>query len=233
VAPATAWADDRITRVVQECIARADHRWQTRALVAWDRGEPIPERDSDGKVMQECMSEPARALAGENAQLKERNVTLEARVGELGGERDALRARADDAGTRLLGAQEKLADKLLTGQERMAEYLGEAAKKSSQPAVATATATSASDGAMTTDLTNPSTPAAVTSPPGPSVVTSVRAPPARGVAPDRCDPGSATGQRRARSPKGAQPPARDAPCPPVSAMPAPRPGEGEAKQAGQ
>jgi hypothetical protein len=246
-APTTEWADDRITRVVQECIARADQRWQTRALVAWDRGDPIPERDADGKVMQECMSEPTRALAGENAQLRERNGVLEARLAELGSERDALRSRADEAGVKLLGAHEKLADKLLTGQERMAEYLGEAAKKSSQPAVATATATSASDGVTSADVASQPVPAAITpttaaAPPAsaqpPAIPAAprraastqvVRATPARAKAPDRCDPAAPSVQRRARSPKGASGVDRGEPCPPPASAAPVRP-DAEEKQ---
>ena len=40
--PAPVWAQDRVARLVQECMAQADFRWQNRALAAWTRGEPIP-----------------------------------------------------------------------------------------------------------------------------------------------------------------------------------------------
>ncbi|HEX7622188.1 MAG TPA: hypothetical protein VF400_01355, partial [Anaeromyxobacteraceae bacterium] len=45
--PAPNWSDDRLTRLVQECASRADYRWQGRALEAWNRREPMPERPSE------------------------------------------------------------------------------------------------------------------------------------------------------------------------------------------
>jgi hypothetical protein len=163
--PQPEWSDDRLTRVVQECIARAEHRWQTRALMAWNQGQGIPERASDTDVMQDCMNETSRALTTDNDRLRQQNELLSTRVQEVGHERDALRTRAEDASAkllstnekmaeRLLGDQEKLGDRLIGAQDRMAGYLGEAAKKASQPAVATATANSKSDGAVTADSSN-------------------------------------------------------------------------------
>ncbi|HET9452050.1 MAG TPA: hypothetical protein VFO83_14265, partial [Aggregicoccus sp.] len=53
--PAPAWSEDRLTRLVQECVAQDDHRWQARALAAWGRGEPAPERAPDQQVLESCM----------------------------------------------------------------------------------------------------------------------------------------------------------------------------------
>ena len=33
-----AWSEDRLTRLVQECMVQADYRWKTRALAAWNKG---------------------------------------------------------------------------------------------------------------------------------------------------------------------------------------------------
>lgn len=160
--PTPKWADDRATRAAQECMAAADYRWHALAVAAWNRGEQVPARAADSGLYQECMNAPARAAAAESQALRDRNGALERRVGELGGERDALRARADAArdqhlardqavADRLLSGQEKLAEGLLAGEQKLADHLGAAASKPAQPAVATATASSTSDGSATTD----------------------------------------------------------------------------------
>src|SRR3954471_10357988 len=41
--PAPEWAQDRLARLVQECIAQSDYRWENRALLAWSRNQPIPQ----------------------------------------------------------------------------------------------------------------------------------------------------------------------------------------------
>ena len=213
--PKPDWADDRLTRVVQECVARADYRWQTRALVAWNRGEPLPERVSDEAVVQQCMSEPTRELVSENDALRRKSEEAKERLSDVAKERDALRARVEEErvkhlateekrvasqekiADRLLSGQEKMAEHLVTGQARMAEYLGEAAKKSSQPAVATATANSTSDGAATTDSTaaSPALAAPATVPAKARPVRRARA--ARAAAPDgprvNCAPAAPVG----------------------------------------
>ena len=130
--PAPPWVEDRLTRLVQECVARADYRWQSRALSAWNRGEKLPEQD-EGNLLKECMSEASGAMIAQ----KEKE-TLETRLSEVSTDRDALRTRADDDRAHLRASYEKLAD-----------YLGEAAKKASPPA--TATATASSDGSATTE----------------------------------------------------------------------------------
>src|SRR5204863_10135094 len=51
------WAEDRLARLVQECMAQADYRWENRALAAWTRGDPIPPQDSDDQVARTCMGQ--------------------------------------------------------------------------------------------------------------------------------------------------------------------------------
>src|SRR2546422_1605404 len=51
------WAQDRLSRLAQECMAQADYRWQNRAIAAWSRGEPIPPLDADGTIAKTCISE--------------------------------------------------------------------------------------------------------------------------------------------------------------------------------
>ena len=129
--PAPAWSNDRITRIVQECVAQADYRWQARALEAWEMHSPIPERPPEGSVLTECMDASVRSTLSENEHLADR-------VREVSGERDALRSRADDDRTHLLASF-----------DRIAGDLGEAVKKPAAPA--TATATARSDGSATSD----------------------------------------------------------------------------------
>ena len=168
-APAPPWSDDRVTRAMQECVARADHRWQTQAQLAWSRGEPLPQPSDE--AMRICLDEPAKALAGDNEQLRRKAEDMEERLAALARERDELRGRAEEERARreasvgerlaaqermtdrLLTAQEKAGERLFQGQEALASHLGEAAKKASQPAVATATASSSSDsdGSATTE----------------------------------------------------------------------------------
>jgi hypothetical protein len=133
-APATPdWSDDRLTRLAQECVTRADYRHYLAAIDAWNAGRPAPQRASDETVLKGCMEESTRLMLTENEAMKKR-------VGELSADRDALRAEDDKARAHLYTSQEKLAD-----------YLGEAAKKAQAPAVATANATSDSTGTATTD----------------------------------------------------------------------------------
>lgn len=141
--PAPPWVEDRLTRLVQECVARADYRWQSRALAAWNRGEKLPEQD-EGNLLKECMSEASGAMITQ----KEKEV-LETRLGEVSADRDALRARAEDDRAHLRESNDKLA-----------EFLGEAARKPSPPA--TATATASSDGRASTESdSTPQAPVAI------------------------------------------------------------------------
>src|SRR5256886_8202307 len=44
------WAQDRLARLVQECMAQADYRWENRALASWTRNEPIPPPPTDAQI---------------------------------------------------------------------------------------------------------------------------------------------------------------------------------------
>src|SRR5690349_12201025 len=60
--PPPAWAEDRVTRLVQECVVRADYQWQARALAAWNRGEPLPAQEPEETVLRACMGESSRVM---------------------------------------------------------------------------------------------------------------------------------------------------------------------------
>ena len=122
------WSNDRVARLVQECMAEADYRWQNEALAAWNRGLPVPPQRSEHEVMQQCMGEAATAVVSENEALKKR-------LAELSSERDTLRAEA---------ARDK--ERLQQSQEHMTDALGEAAKRPAPNAFAT----SNSSGSATT-----------------------------------------------------------------------------------
>jgi hypothetical protein len=123
--PPPVWAQDRVARLVQECMAQADYRWQNRALAAWTRGDPIPPQDSDDKIAQTCMKEASAAL-GQEAE----NSALKSRLAELSQDRDSLR-----------NVSEADRDFLKQSSDKMVSALGEAAKKPPPSAVATATST--------------------------------------------------------------------------------------------
>jgi hypothetical protein len=134
---ASPWSEDRLTRLVQECVAREDYRWQMRALAAFGRNEPMP-RDHEANVLATCTTEAARAGFAENDALKhqlaaanERLSGAKERISDVAGDRDALRKRSELEQDRMYASNQKLAD-----------ALAEAAKKPSAPAVATATASS-------------------------------------------------------------------------------------------
>src|SRR2546426_11352884 len=80
------WAEDRLSRLVQECMAQADYRWENRALAAWTRGEPIPPQDSDDQVARTCMGQAASALG-----LEVQNDVLKSRL--AGGDQDREKLR--------------------------------------------------------------------------------------------------------------------------------------------
>jgi hypothetical protein len=123
--PAMEVAQDRVGRLVQECIAQADHRWENRAIAAWGRGQPIPAQDAGDTVAKACMNEAA-AMFGPEAE----NNVLKSRLADLNQEREALRAMAE--GDREFFKQ---------SNDRIVAALGEAAKKPAPAAVATATST--------------------------------------------------------------------------------------------
>lgn len=242
-APSPPWSEDRVTRSMQECVARADHRWQTQAQLAWSRGEALPAPSDE--AMRACLEVPASALAGDNELLRRKNDDLQERMTELARDRDALRSRADEERARreasvgerlatqermtdrLLTAQEKVGERLFQGQDALAGYLGEAAKKSSQPAVATATATSnsdsASDGTAATEsaATAPAvaTPATASAPARTTAARTVRRAPACPA--PRDPPASAGGKPTVET--RPQPEFAAVPAAPASAAPTPTP----------
>lgn len=132
-----AWSQDRLTRIVQECMAQADYRWQNLAVAAWARGERLPARPSEDASMSQCLEQASRSVVGENERLKER-------LAELTGDRDDQAAQARQDREHFLASWDKLAGDL-----------GEAAKRPLPPATATATATgegrSTSDGRSSTE----------------------------------------------------------------------------------
>jgi hypothetical protein len=115
------WSSDRVARLVQECMAEADYRWQTQAIALWTKGQPLPAQQSEESVMQACMGQVATSVVGENEALKKR-------VAELDTDRTRLAAVADEEREHLRQAE-----------DRMTDALGEAAKKPSQAAYAAAT----------------------------------------------------------------------------------------------
>jgi hypothetical protein len=130
------WAQDRLTRLVQECVADADSTWQARELEVWSRGLPYPTpQPRQDEILKECMDEARIALSSET------DVSaLRSRLAELTGERDVLRADAARDRARLQESNEKIAD-----------WLGKAAQKPPGSATASATSNSTSDGKATTE----------------------------------------------------------------------------------
>lgn len=122
------WADDRLTRLVQECMAQADYRWQNRALAAWTRNEPLPAEIDEREVLRSCLNETATSAVAENEGLK-------SRLGELTADRTVLQDSFD----------QQLAH-LRSNHEAMTAALGEAARRETPSAIATAT----SNGTATT-----------------------------------------------------------------------------------
>lgn len=132
------WVEDRLARLVQECMAQADYRWQTEALLAWSKERPLPERKPEQAVLQSCMNEAATAMVSENEALRQR-------MGELSHDRDTLRATVAEDRAHIRASH-----------DRIATALGEAAKKPAPAAVATAT----SNGTATTQSELSSDPSA-------------------------------------------------------------------------
>jgi hypothetical protein len=166
-----AWSQDRLTRIVQECMAQADYRWQNLAVAAWARGERLPARPSEDASMSRCLEQASRSMVGENERLKER-------LAELTGDRDAQAAQARREREHFLASWDKLAGDL-----------GEAAKRPLPPATATATATgegrSTSEGRSSTERSiaastqKPALGAGEAPAPGGAAARPARAPPAK------------------------------------------------------
>ncbi|MCP3136459.1 hypothetical protein [Pyxidicoccus xibeiensis] len=163
--PTPVWSEDRLTRLVQECVMHADYRWQSSALVAWNRGEPLPEREPEEKVLGACMARAETVLNAEKS-------SVEQQLSEVSKERDALKASAEKEREEYLASlakerdqyqtsiekvrtqhdasMERARDQMHESNNRLAEVLGEAAKKPAPSAIATATSTSTSEGKANT-----------------------------------------------------------------------------------
>ncbi len=187
--PQPRWAEDRLTRLVQECMAQGDYRWQGRAIDAWSKGKPYPAQPPQDEMLRTCLEEARVNLIAENE-------TLKGRVDELSADRNTLRHDTD---------QDRAA--LRASHDRLTEYLGEAAKKPTAPAYATATATS--DGKATNEsgatLSSGSTSG--------SGANGAPAIPTAGAPPSSAEPAAAP-------PGGTTPPTVAPPLQPASAKPA-------------
>jgi hypothetical protein len=148
--PAPAWSDDRLTRLVQECAVRADHRWRTLANAAFQRGTPMPGRTPEDEVHAQCVEEATRLAA---AQGEAELASLREKLSDAEEERTRLRERAEREHAALAARVEKdheafvardakERDALAESTTKLADWLGQAASKPAQPAVATATASS-------------------------------------------------------------------------------------------
>jgi hypothetical protein len=107
-------------------------------------------------MLQQCMDDSARRLAGEANALKEKNAALEHRLAEVAEqqralaqkneeERTTLLRRSDEDRREFLQRGDEQRRELLALQAKLGDHLGDAAKKVQPlppPAVATATATS-------------------------------------------------------------------------------------------
>lgn len=152
--PVPVWSEDRLTRLVQECVMHTDYRWQSSALVAWNRSDPLPERESEEKVLAACMARAETILNTEKG-------ALEQRLSEVSQERDTLKASIEkernqhqatltEQLTRHDASMERARNQMHESNNLLAEALGEAAKKPAPSAVATATSTSSSEGMANT-----------------------------------------------------------------------------------
>ena len=115
--------NDRLTRLVQECLTQADHRWENQALMAWNRNQPIPAQANDNEVVRTCMSQVSAALG-----LEAENGALKARLAELGQDRESLRTASD-----------RDRQFMQDNSDKMVSALGAAASKPMPAATATAT----------------------------------------------------------------------------------------------
>jgi hypothetical protein len=170
------WSTDRVARLVQECMAEADYRWESEALTAWNKGQPLPQQQPQSTVMRSCMNDASTTLVMENEGLKER-------LSELTTERDALRAREE----------QELAHHR-SAEDEMTRSLGEAAKKPAPNAYATST----SSGTANTQAEQSGPPASSTAV---NVSTDTAVPPFPKVSP----PGAAPPPLKKAKP-GARPP---------------------------
>ena len=139
--PSPAPAEDRMSRLVQECMAQADYRWQNRAIAAWNKNEPIPPQDNDQEIAKACMGQASAALG-----VEAENLALKERIADLSKDRDTLKMSSD-----------KDREFLQQSSDKMITALGEAAKKPAPNATATATSTTKTESDTTAQPVPPTT----------------------------------------------------------------------------
>jgi hypothetical protein len=130
-------AEDRLARMLQECMAQADQRWQNQAITAWNHNQPLPAQPDDAEMVKTCMTQASNAIGMES-----QNQALQSRVAELSQDREALKSQSD-----------RDREQMQQSNDKMISALGEAAKRPTPNATATATVKSESD------LKTPQTPA--------------------------------------------------------------------------
>lgn len=133
------WSEDRVARLVQECMAEADHRFHNEALAAWSRGQPQPVQPPEQATQRVCMNEAATVLAAENE-------TLKTRLAQLAQERDALQ-----------GVTLEDREHMRSSQDRMTDALGEAAKKPAPSAYSSSNSASTTESQQTAQPGGPVT----------------------------------------------------------------------------
>lgn len=170
------WAQDRLTRLVQECMAQSDWRWHGRALEVWSRRLPYPTpQPREDELLRACLDEARAGMVTEQDAAGQRSkiADLSSRISELSGERDALRGDAARDHARLQDREDKLAEWLGKSHDKMGEWLGQAAQKPPGNATATATSSSTSDGTASTDSgTTLSADSGTSAPPGAAPISS-------------------------------------------------------------
>lgn len=196
-APTPTWSDDRLTRLVQECTARADQRWRAHAISAFQRRAALPPDATDEAVRSACVADATKLAVTENEALVAETVALKAKLAAGDAEREALRAQAAKEHEALVervakdheafvSRDAKERDVLAESTSKLADYLGQAANKPTQPAVATATASSDGRARMDSEQQQPFASAVPsTAPVAPAAIISLRAEPAP-AAPAAC-----------------------------------------------
>jgi len=121
------WAEDRLLRLVQECVADADWRWHSRALETWSRGLPYATpQPRQEELLKACMEEARAGMAMEidAAALRAKLGDLSGRISELSGERDALRGDVAREQAKQQDRNDKLVEWFGKRDDRLVDWLG-------------------------------------------------------------------------------------------------------------
>src|SRR5512133_1883900 len=145
--PQPAWSQDRLTRLVQECVVAADFRAQARGLEGFSRRFPYPTpQPQKEETLRACMEEVRSGmeaerdwaamekrlaeLTGERDSLKDDASRDRAKLfAEVAGERDASRQDAERDRARFQAREDKLAEWLGKSHDKMSEWLGQSQGK--------------------------------------------------------------------------------------------------------